>query len=97
MSASNPYNMTGEQNATGNVVAFPCILRSVDLLPPASGTATLKIYDSSTTGTALCIFEASVVSTADSAVCVPMERIASSGLYCVLTGTTVFNVGYQRI
>lgn len=91
-----PCTSSGEKSASALISSHPGLLMAIDLLPPASGAATLVIYDNnaaSASGTVL--FECSVSSgTASSSINMSMARYSGKGLYAVLTGTTTYVVGY---
>ncbi len=98
-----PYVMSGEKTASAVISDRPGLLMGIDFLPPSSGTAILKIYDSAsaTTSGKTIIFEALIAAgTSTSSLSLPMARFVSQGIYAVLTdGSTsaLFNVGYSRL
>ena len=93
-----PAKMSGEKTASTAIYARPCLLAAVDILPPSTGSATLKIYDNASAASGTIIFEASVVAgTAATSVNMSMARYAQYGLYASWTNTSgdsAFNVGF---
>lgn len=91
-----PSTSSGAQTADGVIYAAPAILQSIDLMPPASGVATLKIYDhpSAASGTLLATLEVAAGANSQS-IHMTTARRALRGLYADLTGTTTFVVGFS--
>lgn len=98
-----PYIMSGEKSASAVISDRPGLLMGIDFLPPSSGAAVLKIYDSATATTSgkTIIFEASIAAgTSTNSLSLPMARFVTQGIYAVLTdgsASALFNVGYSRI
>jgi hypothetical protein len=94
-----PSTSSGSLGATALIMSIPCRLCSIDILPPATGTASLIVYDnntsSSTSALVLCQIYISASSTQSVNFDLSTPRAANKGLYAVLTGTTTYNLGYQ--
>ena len=100
-----PYIMSGELKAatslTFQVSALPGLLMAVDLIPPSSGNALIKIYDSDVgvTSTATCVFEAQITTaTSTNSLSLPMARYLRKGIYVVITDSStscIANVGFS--
>lgn len=91
-----PSSVSGEKNASAVIYAAPAILQSIDLLPPATGVATLKIYDHPSTASGTIIAELVVAAGQNSAsIHLATARRAVTGLYASLSGTTTFVVGFS--
>lgn len=87
---------SGEKSATSQVTSTGGYLHGFELNPPASGLATLKIYDSSSAGTSLLLSTATTAAGLPSIyVEFPNPRTANSGIYAVLTGTTTYSIGFS--
>lgn len=87
---------SGEQSATAQITTVGGHLHGFELNPPASGAATLKIYDSKSAGTSLLLSTATTASGLPSIyVEFPSPRTANSGIYAVLSGTTTYSIGYS--
>ncbi len=92
-----PCTSSDEQSSSKLVSVRPSTLCGIDLLPPASGTAKLKIYDNNVASTsgATVLFECSVdTGEASSSFNASIARLAKKGIYAVLTGTTTYVIGY---
>lgn len=87
---------SGELSATQQVTTIGGHLHGFELNPPATGLATLKIYDSKAAGTSLLLSTATTAAGLPSIyVEFPSPRTANSGIYAVLTGTTTYSVGFS--
>lgn len=89
---SNPRTTTGALTTSGQISASHGIVFGFDLLPPASGTATLKLYDG-TDNTGRLISTAEASSKGNSVhVNFPHSRPFQHGLYVELVGTASYVV-----
>lgn len=87
---------SGEKSATAQIVIIGSYLCGFELNPPASGLATLKIYDSNAAGTSFLLATATTAAgLASIYVEFPNPRTANSGIYAVLSGTTTYSVGFS--
>ncbi|GAC1501941.1 MAG: hypothetical protein NVS1B10_06440 [Candidatus Saccharimonadales bacterium] len=87
---------SGELSASSQITTTGGYLHGFELNPPASGQATLKIYDSNAAGTTKLISTATTAAGLASVyVEFPAPRTANSGIYAVLTGTTTYAIGYS--
>lgn len=87
---------SGELSATQQVTTIGAYLCGFELNPPSSGVATLKVYDSSSAGTTKLLSTATTASGLPSIyVEFPNPRVANSGIYAVLTGTTTYVIGFS--
>lgn len=87
---------SGERSATAQITVIGAHLCGFELNPPATGLATLKIYDSNSSGTSLLLATATTAAGLASIYAeFPYPRIANQGIYAVLTGTTTYSVGFS--
>lgn len=87
---------SGQLSATSQVTTIGAYLCGFELNPPATGLATLKIYDSNAAGTTKLLSTATTAAGLASIYCeFPAPRTANSGIYAVLTGTTTYAVGFS--
>lgn len=87
---------SGEKSATAQITATGSYLHGLELNPPASGLATLKIYDSNSAGTASLVATATTAAGLSSIyIEFPNPRSCNKGIYTVLTGTTTYNIGFS--
>lgn len=87
---------SGEKSASAQIIVIGGYLHGFELNPPATGTATLKIYDSSSSGTTFLIATAATAAgLASIYVEFPAPRTANSGIYAVLTGVTTYSIGFS--
>lgn len=91
-----PATSSGAKTADAVIYAAPAILQFIDIMPPAAGVATLKIYDhpSAASGTLLATVEVAAGMNSVS-VNLTTARRALTGLYADLTGTTTYIVGFS--
>lgn len=87
---------SGEKSADAQISTLPGFLLGVDLQPPASGAATLVIYDSenSTTSGKTVLFECTVPTGVASINFQELNIVANRGIYADLTGTTTYVVRF---
>lgn len=92
-----PVTVSGSLSASQAISTLPGRLMSITLMPPATGTATLVLYDnaSAASGTILDMVYVSATSTQSININCVVGKAYQKGLYASLTGTTSFNVGYQ--
>ncbi len=94
-----PYTMSGEKSTSGVILNCSGLLMAVDLLPPDTGTAVLKIYDHPSAASGKIVFEAKIASgTSTTSLSLPMARYINNGIYAELTdssNTARYNVGYS--
>lgn len=87
---------SGEKSATAQITSTGGFLHGVELNPPASGLATLKIYDSNAAGTNSLITTATTAAGLSSIyIEFPNPRACNSGVYAVLSGTTTYVIGFS--
>lgn len=87
---------SGEKSATAQITTTGGYLHGFELNPPASGLATLKVYDSGSSSTTNLIATATTAAGLPSIyVEFPAPRTANSGIYVVLSGTTTYSVGFS--
>lgn len=93
-----PVTTSDEQSASATIYAAPSHFHSFEILPPSTGYATLKIYDSensSLTGKKI-LAEASVSFGMNSIyLALPIPRVCNRGIRAELTGTTTYTVGFS--
>lgn len=87
-----------EQSASATIYAAQSHFHSLELLPPTSGYATLKVYDSENdtlTGKRM-IAEATVSAGMNSIyLALPAPRVCNRGVRAELTGTTTYIIGFS--
>lgn len=96
--AAAPQTSSGEQTGNAQISSNRAHLLGIELNPPATGLATLKIYDSensTTSGKALVLSLTVAAGQSTLFITFPSGRSANRGLYAVLTGTTSYLVGYN--
>lgn len=87
---------SGEKSATAQITVIGSYLHGFELNPPSTGLATLKVYDSKAGAASSLIATATTAAGLPSIyVEFPAPRIANSGIYAVLTGTTTYVVGFS--
>lgn len=87
---------SGEKSATAQINTIGGYLHGFELNPPETGYATLKVYDSKSSGTSMLLATASCAAGMNSIyVEFPYPRACNSGIYAVLTGTTTYTVGFS--
>lgn len=98
MSIPGPASSSGELSASSIVMNMTGYLHGVELNPPSVGLATVKVWDSPTTSTVgKRLLTTMTCAAGQNALFLTflMPRIANSGIYCELTGTTTYVVGYS--
>lgn len=93
-----PVTTSDEQASSATIYAAQSHFHGFELLPPTSGYATLKIYDSSnsTLTSKKIIAEASVSAGMNSIyLALPAPRVCNQGIRAELTGTTTYTVGFS--
>lgn len=87
---------SGERSATVQITTTGGYLHSLQINPPSSGYATLKVYDSNNAGTTLLIATVAVSAGLNSIyLSLPHPQTANNGIYAVLTGTTTYTIGFS--
>jgi hypothetical protein len=97
-SFSTRATSSGQKSATAQVITGEGMLVGVDLMPPATGTATLYLYDTatSTASPATCVGQYAVQSTSNGISSHFSVTVAfNQGIYAVLTGTTTYSIYYM--
>jgi len=94
-----PASVSDEKSTSGSITTRTSFLHGIEVLPPVTGTATVKIYDSEDSNTSGKRAIA-LVTVADGMNSVYIEfstpRVANRGIYCVLSGSaTTYTVGYS--
>lgn len=88
---------SGTKSASGVILGAGGYLCSIDIDPPASGSATLIIYDNPSAASGTVLSRMTVQAGQNSInVNLNAPQIANSGIYAALTGTTNFVIGFQR-
>ena len=91
-----PATVSGEKSASAVIYAAPAALIGIDLLPPSSGIATLKIYDHPSAASGTIVAELVVAAGMNAqSVHLAVSRRALTGLYASLTGTTTYIVAFH--
>lgn len=94
--AAHSVSSSGEKSATAQITNTGGFLHGLELNPPSSGLATLKVYDSATAGTTKLITTATTAAGLSSIyIEFPGPRACNSGIYAVLTGTTTYSIGFS--
>jgi hypothetical protein len=83
-----PCKSSGEKSASAVIFAAPALLTSIDILPPASGNAVLKIYDNPSAASGTLLWEGQVQTAGTSlTVDLSIPVWAGTGIYASLSGT----------
>ena len=91
-----PCTSSGEKSGSAVILANPGYLCSIDILPPASGNASLKIYDNASAASGTILWEGQVQTGGNSLHMQFGQAVyAAKGIYASLTGTTTIVVRYQ--
>lgn len=88
---------SGEKSASAVIYARPAYLHGFEILPPATGVSTIKVYDSPSSATGLIIASGTVAAGQNaiylSFVC---PRVCNNGVYAALTGSaTTYQVAFS--
>jgi hypothetical protein len=96
--AAAPQTSSDELSASAQISSMRSFLYGVELNPPSTGLATLKLYDSeNSTITGKKLILSCVVAAGQSTLFItfPSGRSANRGIYAALTGTTTYIIGYN--
>lgn len=96
-----PCTSSGLQVASAAISTHPGLLCAIDLMPPSTGSAVLKIYDNPTSAAGTILFECSIAAGVGSqSVNMSMARYVGKGIYASLTNASAdatYVVGYTVV